>query len=222
MAGGYYSKGGSGGGGGGSRSSYSSGSSSGSRSSRSSGGSSYSSTAGSSSGGSSSSRGGGGSRQVAYTDGSCYNNGSRTSARAGVGVYFGSGDSRNISEPLYSNKQTNNRAELTAVKRALESVPASQPIEIRTDSKYTIESMTKWRHTWERNGYQTASGGDVKNADLVKSITSTIRQREATIASQGGGSDSSYGGVTFTYVPGHAGVAGNEAADALAKQGASY
>ena len=49
---------------------------------------------------------------IAYTDGSCIGNGT-SNARAGVGVYFGPGDDRNISERLEGSNQTNNRAELT-------------------------------------------------------------------------------------------------------------
>ncbi|OJJ89423.1 RNA-DNA hybrid ribonuclease [Aspergillus glaucus CBS 516.65] len=51
-----------------------------------------------------------------YTDGSSLANG-RAVASAGVGVYFGPGDSRNVSEPLKGNRQTNQRAELTAILR---------------------------------------------------------------------------------------------------------
>ena len=51
-----------------------------------------------------------------YTDGSCLKNG-RQGAVAGIGVYFGRGDPRNISLP-YLNKPTNNRAEMTAILEA--------------------------------------------------------------------------------------------------------
>ena len=47
---------------------------------------------------------------VVYSDGSCLNNGKK-SARAGVGVYFGPDDPRNVSEPL-EGAQTNQRAEI--------------------------------------------------------------------------------------------------------------
>ena len=47
-----------------------------------------------------------------YTDGACSNNGSRQ-ARAGVGVFFGPQDPRNVSETLEGSTQTNQRAEMT-------------------------------------------------------------------------------------------------------------
>jgi ribonuclease HI len=51
-----------------------------------------------------------------YTDGACSKNGTRN-ASAGIGVFFGENDSRNISAKLLG-KQTNNLAELTAIVQA--------------------------------------------------------------------------------------------------------
>ena len=48
-----------------------------------------------------------------YTDGACSNNGKKN-AKAGIGIYFGENDDRNISERI-SGKQTNNCAELRAI-----------------------------------------------------------------------------------------------------------
>ena len=52
-----------------------------------------------------------------YTDGACVNNG-KPDARAGFGVWFGENDPRNVSES-FTGPQTNNRAELLAIIRAL-------------------------------------------------------------------------------------------------------
>ena len=51
-----------------------------------------------------------------YTDGSCLNNG-ESNAIAGIGVYFGKNDNRNISEKI-CGIQTNNVAELNAIDKA--------------------------------------------------------------------------------------------------------
>jgi len=48
--------------------------------------------------------------EVIYTDGACPNNG-KDGARAGIGVWFGRNDPRNISERCPGD-QTNNRAEM--------------------------------------------------------------------------------------------------------------
>ncbi|KAL2263585.1 hypothetical protein VTK26DRAFT_6052 [Humicola hyalothermophila] len=144
---------------------------------------------------------------VVYTDGSSLGNG-KDGASAGVGVYFGPSDPRNISERLAGEVQTNQRAELTAILRALESVELSQDLEIRTDSKYSIQCVTEWYINWERNGWKTREG-PVKNRDLVQSIRDKLDRRE----SEGGRTQ-------FIWVKGHSTDPGNIAADHLAVEGA--
>ncbi|KAL2149081.1 hypothetical protein VTH82DRAFT_1767 [Thermothelomyces myriococcoides] len=144
---------------------------------------------------------------VIYTDGSSLGNG-RNGASAGVGVYFGPGDPRNISERLEGEKQTNQRAELTAILRALETVDLAQDVEIRTDSKYAIQCVTEWSIKWERNGWMTR-GQAVKNQDLVQLVRDKLHERETN------------GGRTqFIWVKGHDTDQGNNAADRLAVAGA--
>lgn len=58
---------------------------------------------------------------VVYTDGSCFGNG-MAGCKAGYGVFWGDNHPDNLSEPLDRGPPTNNRAELTAVIRALEQV----------------------------------------------------------------------------------------------------
>lgn len=142
-----------------------------------------------------------------YTDGSSLGNGYH-GASAGVGVFFGSGDPRNISERLRGDPQTNQRAELTAILRALEVVPTRQGIQIITDSKYSIQCVTEWYRNWERNGWKTQQG-PVKNRDLVEAVRAKIKERDAKKAQ-----------TLFTWVKGHASDPGNVAADHLAVQGA--
>ncbi len=58
-------------------------------------------------------------RVVVYTDGASRDNQHRAIRRAGVGVFWAVGHPYNVGEPLRGASQTNNRAELTAVIRAL-------------------------------------------------------------------------------------------------------
>jgi len=120
---------------------------------------------------------------VVYTDGACSSNG-KHSAIAGVGVFFGDGDPRNVSEPLKGSMQTNNRAELTALIRALEilleqskheykktgkidkSSPAFWDVILKTDSAYCHNGITSWIQGWKKKGWKTSSGGAVLNQDL--------------------------------------------------------
>ncbi|KAJ1338179.1 ribonuclease HI [Microdochium nivale] len=142
-----------------------------------------------------------------YTDGSSRSNG-RVNAVAGVGVYFGVGDPRNISERLAGSPQTNNRAELTAVLRALEQVPLHQGIRIYSDSNYSIKCATEWYRNWQKNGWRKSTGDAVENNDLIKAIRAKIEQREAA-----------NGKTQFQWVKGHGSDVGNIAADRLAVEG---
>ncbi|KAL0951859.1 hypothetical protein HGRIS_008519 [Hohenbuehelia grisea] len=146
---------------------------------------------------------------VVYTDGSCHGNGV-DNARAGIGVWWGHSDQRNLSERC-PGKQTNNRAELIAVVRVLQDTPMStRPLLIRTDSQYTIKCINIWIHNWKRNGWRTAGGKAVENAAVIRYLSSLLQGRIT------------YGHpVRLEYVKGHAGHEGNEQADQLANMGAT-
>lgn len=144
-----------------------------------------------------------------YTDGSSLANG-RKGARAGLGVYFGENDPRNLAEKLPGEKQTNQRAELMAMLRALESVPAAQTVRIYSDSQYSIKCVTEWPIGWNKKNWKTASGDDVKNHEIIRPILKKIDERTKA------------GGNTyFQWVKGHATNHGNIAADRLAVMGAN-
>ncbi|KAL8867227.1 MAG: hypothetical protein Q9174_005800 [Haloplaca sp. 1 TL-2023] len=143
-----------------------------------------------------------------HTDGSALGNGS-VGAFAGVGVYFGPADKRNISETLPGPRQTNQRAELTAILRALEIVPKNRDVSIITDSKYAIDCVTTWCINWRRNGWKTAAGKAVENRDLVENVLSMIEERDALKVQ-----------TAFEWIKGHANHPGNVEADRLAVEGA--
>ncbi|KAI9170991.1 Ribonuclease H [Paramyrothecium foliicola] len=143
-----------------------------------------------------------------YTDGSSPGNG-RDGARAGVGVFFGINDPRNLSERLQGEPQTNQRAELMAALRAMEIVQQEQAICIISDSAYTIKCLTQWGPAWKSKNWVTASGAPVKNLDIIKPALEKIQERERAGAR-----------TDFKWVKGHDNDPGNEAADRLAKRGA--
>ncbi|TGZ77727.1 ribonuclease H-like protein, partial [Ascodesmis nigricans] len=154
-----------------------------------------------------------------YTDGSALSNG-RHNSRAGIGVYFGEADSRNISEPLTGPRQTNQRAELTAILRAITAAPLHRPVLIFTDSQYAIKCVTVWHQAWERNNWKNSTGKPVENRDLVESILKKIREREIEGRRRGAGMGKG-GWTRFEWVKGHTGVDdGNSKADRLAVAGA--
>ena len=98
---------------------------------------------------------------------------------------------------------TNNRMEMTAVIRALESLPQGSRVRLYTDSQYVQKGMTEWIAAWKRRGWRTADRKPVKNEDLWKRLDELARDRR----------------VEWHWVKGHAGHPGNERADALANKG---
>ena len=105
-----------------------------------------------------------------FTDGSCFNNG-RKGAKAGIGIYFGEDDNRNISERI-NGKQTNNTAELTAIitvfKILKDDIDMNKSIIIYSDSEYSINSLTKWAHQWEKNDWKKHNNKQIQNIELIK------------------------------------------------------
>lgn len=145
---------------------------------------------------------------VVYSDGACKGNG-QVGSVAGVGVWWGWNDTRNIAERCPGD-QTNNRAELIAIVRVLETAPFSQrPLMIKTDSKYSIQCFESWLPRWNANGFRTASGQSVKNAELIRYLAALLYARERAGPK-----------VIFKHVRGHVGIEGNECADRLANDGA--
>jgi ribonuclease HI len=98
---------------------------------------------------------------------------------------------------------TNNRMEMTAVIRALESLAPGTEVALYTDSQYVKNGIETWIHGWKRNGWKTADRKPVKNADLWRELdTLAARHR-----------------ISWHWVRGHNAHPGNERADALANEG---
>lgn len=99
---------------------------------------------------------------------------------------------------------TNNRMELRAVLEALGGLPAGATVEVLTDSRYVVDSLSKWVHGWRRKGWKTATGAPVLNRDLIEALDARARELA----------------VTWSWVRGHAGHAVNEVVDGLAQSAA--
>jgi ribonuclease HI len=104
---------------------------------------------------------------IVYTDGSCINNG-YPNAEAGIGVYFGVNDSRNVSKKIDSNKKSNNIAELTAIITAYrilkEEIKENKKIVIFSDSMYAIRCITIYGEKNEKVQWNKT----IPNIELVK------------------------------------------------------
>ncbi len=101
---------------------------------------------------------------------------------------------------------TNQIAELRALFEAVVAHPGADPLLIESDSQYAIKCASEWLPSWKRKGWKTASGGAVKNLELVQSIDRAITDR--------------VGPVRFRWVRGHVGNHYNEMADKLAGEAA--
>jgi len=99
---------------------------------------------------------------------------------------------------------TNNRMELMAAIRGLESLKREMKVRVHTDSTYVKDGITKWIHGWKNNGWKTAAKKPVKNQDLWQMLDKAISEHK----------------VEWHWVKGHAGHPENERADELARRGA--
>lgn len=96
---------------------------------------------------------------------------------------------------------TNNRMELIAALRALESLKKPCEVDLTTDSQYLKHGVEKWMAGWKRNGWRTSGREPVKNRDLWEALDAVLAQHR----------------VHFHWVRGHDGHAENEAVDAHAR-----
>ena len=98
---------------------------------------------------------------------------------------------------------TNNRMELQAAIEALKSLPTGSAVTLTTDSTYVKDGITGWIKNWKARGWKTAAKKPVKNVDLWQNLDAECARHQ----------------VNWQWVKGHAGHAGNERADELARQG---
>ncbi len=98
---------------------------------------------------------------------------------------------------------TNNRMEMTAAIEALNALNGSRNVTLHTDSKYVMEGVNSWMDGWKQRGWKTADKKPVKNQDLWQVLDEAVARHE----------------ISWKWVRGHTGVAGNEEADALANRG---
>ncbi|MFD5224200.1 ribonuclease H [Microbacterium sp. NPDC058342] len=100
---------------------------------------------------------------------------------------------------------TNNQGELRAVLELLRATAGvDEKLLIECDSRYVIDSVTKWMPGWKRRGWRKSDGGPVLNRELLEGIDEAMRGRD----------------VEFSWVKGHAGHPLNEAADERANAAA--
>jgi ribonuclease HI len=136
---------------------------------------------------------------IIYTDGACRGN----PGPGGWGVVLRHGEHEHL---LYGgeNYTTNNRMELTAVIKALESLKFPCNIELFSDSKYVLQGINDWLPNWKKRNWLTASKKPVQNLELWQRLDELASQQKQ---------------INWRWVKGHSGDADNELADELANKG---
>ena len=94
---------------------------------------------------------------------------------------------------------TNNRMELTAAIRALESLQRPARVHLFTDSLYLRKGITEWLPGWVTRGWRRKTG-ELQNEDLWRRLAELILEHD----------------VRWDWIKGHAGNRWNERADQLA------
>lgn len=145
--------------------------------------------------------------QQIYVDGSSINNG-KSDAKASWATYFGKGDGRNQNGRV-TGEQTNNRAELTAIKHALDHVQDKDKFYvIYTDSQYSLAAI---KGPQKMNGHKIGPPKHLAtNQDLVTNIQTLLKDFHLK----------GYR-VELSKVKGHSNIYGNVQADLLARKSAN-
>jgi len=133
-----------------------------------------------------------------YCDGACKGNPGKSGS--GLSIYSGA-KLPTLLYGEYNERGTNNTAELNALYKALLLASKAQNAIIYSDSKYSIDCITKWAYNWKKNGW-TKKGGDIKNLEIIQLSHNLYEEIKHT--------------TKIEYVKAHTGIEGNELADRMA------
>ncbi|MCO4799476.1 MAG: viroplasmin family protein [Colwelliaceae bacterium] len=141
-----------------------------------------------------------------YCDGACSPNPGKSGT--GIAVYQRSTLS-SLWYGLYEPNGTNNTAELNGILEAFKLakgfISEGKSVQILSDSKYSIDCITKWATGWKNKGWKKADGQPIKNPELVQACYSLYQEIKKNIV--------------INHVKGHANIEGNELSDRMAVLG---
>ncbi|PEN06596.1 ribonuclease HI [Longimonas halophila] len=136
---------------------------------------------------------------IVYTDGACSGN----PGPGGWGALLMPEGDRDDATQLTGGapQTTNNRMELTAALKALESLDEPTTVKLHTDSAYVSRAFNDgWLANWKQNGWRTSSKKPVKNKDLWQALDAQNERHD----------------VKWIWVKGHADNVHNNYVDSLA------
>jgi ribonuclease HI len=139
---------------------------------------------------------------VIFCDGACEPNPGK--AGSGMAVYRG-GALASLWYGSFNPAGTNNTAELHALLQALilarTEIDEDRTVQVRSDSSYGLNAVTKWAQGWERRGWKKADG-EIKNLEVIQELYALYLEIEED--------------VKLAHVSAHVGIEGNELADRMA------
>lgn len=138
-----------------------------------------------------------------YCDGAC----SPNPGKSGTGLaLYQQGKVTSLYYGLYQANGTNNTAELNgllyAFKLAKKYLTSVDQVQILSDSKYSIDCITKWAKGWQAKSWTRGKGEEIKNLSLIQECFTLYQE----IKKQ----------VIISHVKGHANIEGNELSDRMA------
>ena len=133
-----------------------------------------------------------------YTDGAC-------SGNPGIGGWGAILIYNNTKKEIFDGdaNTTNNKMELTAVIKSLESLKEECEIDLYTDSKYVKNGITEWIYSWKKNDWKNSKREEVKNKDLWQKLDELSKIHK----------------INWFWVKGHEDNELNNRADELARNG---
>jgi ribonuclease HI len=139
---------------------------------------------------------------VIFCDGACEPNPGK--AGSGMAVYR-AGKLASLWYGAYNPAGTNNTAELHALLQALilarTEIVADHTVQVRSDSSYGLNAVTKWAAGWKKRGWRKADG-EIKNLEVIQELYALYQEIEDEVSLQ--------------HVSAHVGIEGNELADRMA------
>ena len=138
-----------------------------------------------------------------YCDGACSPNPGKSGT--GMAVY----QQQQLIElwyGLYEPMGTNNTAELNgmleAFKYAQVHIQQGKTVQVLSDSKYSIDCITKWAKGWQAKGWTRGKGEEIKNLEVIKQSFALYQSLKSHLI--------------INHVKGHANIEGNELSDRMA------
>ena len=138
-----------------------------------------------------------------YCDGACSPNPGKSGT--GMAVY----QQQQLIElwyGLFEPMGTNNTAELNGILAALnyaqEHIKQGKTVQVLSDSKYSIDCITKWAKGWQAKGWTRGKGEEIKNLEVIKQCFVLYQALKSHLI--------------ISHVKGHANIEGNELSDRMA------